>query len=275
MLRDTKRITDNITSDILDLVDSRMLIKNPLERIQTEELCEQLDKILQKAGKKPDLQVPDIVVETLQDVDDKAVEKFTGKVAERAELTLRRILGADDDTQHGPATNAANLFSYSQHPPRKSKLAQKIHFMKTGGRSELTGSRRPPSPSPTDEEYSTLEHHDSEETTAKQSPRSTNPKLLDRSPDTSEASLESPTPPAPIQISFEESRRMSYQEPIHIPTMNVFEAKKWLDRHKKILPFTRKKKPHKVLEGFYKNRDLVSEPITASNRTSNFCDRNS
>src|SRR5262249_39611082 len=58
MLRKCKRFTDHITSDILDLVDSRMLIKNPLERIQTEELCEQLDKILYQSMTDPFFQDP-------------------------------------------------------------------------------------------------------------------------------------------------------------------------------------------------------------------------
>lgn len=269
MLRSTKRITDHITSDVLNLVDSRMLIKDPLERIQSEELCEELDKILQRAGKEPDLQVPDIVVDTLQDVDDKAVEKATGKAAERADFTLRRILAADDDTQQKPATHATNFFPSPQHPPRKSKLAQKIHFMKTGGRSELTESRRAPSPPPTDggqtdEEFNALSQQGSDETnphqifSANQSPKSTNPGVFDRTPDIFEASLESLTPPASIQNPFKESKQAPYQEIGDIPSMDIFEAKKWLDERKKGLHSPWKKKPHKVLESFYKNRDLVS-----------------
>ncbi|XTI86035.1 hypothetical protein V2W45_1233385 [Cenococcum geophilum] len=267
ILRSTKRITDHITSDVLNLVDSRMLIKDPLERIETEELCEELNKILQRAGKELDLQVADIVVDTLQDVDDKAVEKATGKAAERADFTLRRILAADNDTQQDPATHATNLFPSSQHSPRGSKLAQKIHFMKTGGRSELTESRRAPSPPPTDggqtdEEFNAPSQQGSEETnlhqifSANQSPRSTNTGVIDHTPDTFEAPLESPTPPAPTYIPFKESKQASYQEPGDIPSMDVFEAKKWLDERKKGFHFPWKKKPHKVLEGFYKNRDL-------------------
>ena len=67
-LRKTMRPSDPITSSVLDLVDDRMLLAKPEDRIKVDELCRELQLILDKSAsdEKP---LPDLIQSLLGEID--------------------------------------------------------------------------------------------------------------------------------------------------------------------------------------------------------------
>ena len=64
--------TDSITGPVLDLVDSKMLLADPGNRIDAEELCKSLARILSDCRELPRIHIQTEIEELLRQVDDEA-----------------------------------------------------------------------------------------------------------------------------------------------------------------------------------------------------------
>ena len=69
-LRKTMRKTDNITPQVLDLVDQHMLVMPPEQRIDASGLCEKLDQILKSPLHPIDREIPDTIKVLLGEIDE-------------------------------------------------------------------------------------------------------------------------------------------------------------------------------------------------------------
>lgn len=71
-LRSALRGTDTITRRILDLVDEKMLLRDPGARIGAGELCEELEEIIKQGKEELRIPVPMSIQSLLQEVDAEA-----------------------------------------------------------------------------------------------------------------------------------------------------------------------------------------------------------
>ena len=74
MLRGSLRITDTITNRVLDLIDGKMLLEDPLERINSKSLCNELMRISDdtRAGAISHRPLPESIMQALLEVDEEA-----------------------------------------------------------------------------------------------------------------------------------------------------------------------------------------------------------
>ena len=72
MLRGSLRITDTITNRVLDLVDEKMLLEDPLERINSKSLCNELMRISDdtRAGATSHRPLSESIMQALLEVDE-------------------------------------------------------------------------------------------------------------------------------------------------------------------------------------------------------------
>lgn len=73
VLRSSLRKTDSVTSDLLDLVDHKMLLGAPSERIKARDLISELTTILVQSERGPRVEMPGNIMETLLEADEDAV----------------------------------------------------------------------------------------------------------------------------------------------------------------------------------------------------------
>jgi hypothetical protein len=130
MLRGSLRITDTITNRVLDLVDEKMLLEDPLERINSKSLCNELMRISDdtRAGATSHRPLSESIMQALLEVDEEAPWK------------------AEEAPWKAPETNSRKRSSASQSSiatqggkSRKSKLLN-LPLMKTTHRSEYLKS---------------------------------------------------------------------------------------------------------------------------------------
>ena len=130
MLRGSLRITDTITNRVLDLVDGKMLLEDPLERIDSKSLCNELMRISDdtRAGAISHRPLPESIMQALLEVDEEAPWK------------------AEEAPWKAPETNSRKRSSASQSPvatqggkSHKSKLLN-LPLMKTTHRSKYLKS---------------------------------------------------------------------------------------------------------------------------------------
>lgn len=96
------RKCDPITDKILDLIERRMLVASPTDRIQCKDLCEKLDSFLDDARRacdRPEMSITQDIMTTLLDFDRKAPSSATEAREIKAEQELRDNV-VDDDIDH-------------------------------------------------------------------------------------------------------------------------------------------------------------------------------
>ena len=118
ILRTALRRTDSITNRVLDLVEQKMLLGNPEDRIKAKGICKELKDILTQSQKEARIKIPEIILTSLFEVESEAEERVS--IA-----TIRQLEQA--------------LTASSDRQDRKSKL-QSIPIMKTTHRSEYLKS---------------------------------------------------------------------------------------------------------------------------------------
>ena len=91
-LRGRMRKCDAMSVQVLDLVDNKMLITNPDDRIKADDLCSNLERMLAKGSKDSTDSVPIEIQLNLKDID--------AKIANRLE-NLRHSKAADQGTVNG------------------------------------------------------------------------------------------------------------------------------------------------------------------------------
>ena len=72
VLRKSMKPTDSITGPVLDLVDSKMLLADPVSRINAEELCKSLARVLSDSRAQPRIHIQTEIEDLLRQVDDEA-----------------------------------------------------------------------------------------------------------------------------------------------------------------------------------------------------------
>lgn len=75
VLRDALRRTDTVTSQVLDLIDNKLLLADPSLRLTAAQVCKELKDILSTAQEKPRIRAPTTIEEYLREVDDNAPAK--------------------------------------------------------------------------------------------------------------------------------------------------------------------------------------------------------
>jgi hypothetical protein len=139
-LRKTCRRTDTITSQMLDLVDRKMLRGNAKERIEASKLCEEMEQILSKSHEATQDSLPESLKEALIQMNEDALSQ-----------------SSQSKTHPTPASDLLGLNAFQDRKTRKSKLLD-IPVRATSHRSEalkpelgsLAQSARYPVASPTD-----------------------------------------------------------------------------------------------------------------------------
>lgn len=81
VLRSVLRRTDHVTHLLLDLVDGKMLLGDPKQRIAADKVCEELDLIIKRAASQQRVKVPESISSYLLEVDDLALSKPRDSVA--------------------------------------------------------------------------------------------------------------------------------------------------------------------------------------------------
>ncbi|KAL9021295.1 MAG: hypothetical protein Q9185_001500 [Variospora sp. 1 TL-2023] len=77
ILRSSLRKTDSVTSDLLDLVDQKMLLGNAGARIKSTDLVTELKRILVQSERGPRIEMPGNIMETLLEADKDAVSSVS------------------------------------------------------------------------------------------------------------------------------------------------------------------------------------------------------
>lgn len=63
VLRSATRKTDGLTSQVLDLLDQKMLLGGARKRIKAKDLCEELKHILAQSKAQPRIEMPETMIE--------------------------------------------------------------------------------------------------------------------------------------------------------------------------------------------------------------------
>ncbi|KAL8941905.1 MAG: hypothetical protein Q9216_001978 [Gyalolechia sp. 2 TL-2023] len=114
VLRGALRKTDMVTSELLDLVDQKMLLGSASSRIKARDLYSDLKRIMDRSETGPRVEMPGSIMETLLEADKDAASS----VPSTAGSNLAQLQDARDDRK-----------------ARKSRLLQQS-LMKTAHRSE-------------------------------------------------------------------------------------------------------------------------------------------
>ena len=118
VLRSALRKTDSVTSQVLELVEQKMLLGNPELRIKAKGICTELKYILSRSREEPRNIIPEIIMKSLLDVEDEAADPISiGTIRQ-----LEQALTSSHDRQN-----------------RKSKMLT-LPIMKTTHRSEYLES---------------------------------------------------------------------------------------------------------------------------------------
>jgi hypothetical protein len=117
-LRKTCRGTDTITSQMLDLVDHKMLRGNAKERIEASKLCEEMEQILSNSHGATQDSLPESLKEALIQMNEDALSQ-----------------SSQSKTQPTPASDLLGLNAFQARKTRKFKLLD-VRVMATSHRSE-------------------------------------------------------------------------------------------------------------------------------------------
>lgn len=152
-LRRVMRKSDTISGLVLDLVDSRMLVGDPTERITSSELCRRLKKTLDLAEKdyrnsagSPEAEpIAKTIFEALLDVDEKAPPNAAKAVQAKAAKGTQQEAQtpADREVETGMdilPTSPQHRGPWKSRRIGKSKRLDSIPFSKTAHRTEILQS---------------------------------------------------------------------------------------------------------------------------------------
>jgi hypothetical protein len=252
-LRVALRATDTITSQVLDLVNDKMLLGDSSQRLKAKDICQELKQILSQSQAKPKKVLPESIIEFLIEVDEEAPSK-SGALA-----NIYQSLTVPQDRK-----------------TRKSKLLH-LPLMKTTHRSEYLKSALSAQVAEP-EEKQTVQKSPTQEDVAirQQAPLDSMP--TSGAPDRSEyrdrnhfsetrdfrnneAEYFPPTPsrtPAEVRPKKQQGSRTATPQ-------NVFQAREAIEQREKHNYLKRTRKDG-LLTRHFSNRDIVSSGKTSSCR---------
>lgn len=73
VLRSATRKTDGLTSQVLELVDQKMLLGDARRRIKAQDLCEELKHILAQSKAQPRIEMPESTKAAMIEMGQEAV----------------------------------------------------------------------------------------------------------------------------------------------------------------------------------------------------------
>lgn len=122
-LRGRLRKCDAISTQVLDLIDNKMLLTNPDERIKADDLCSQLNKIISKSSKEFVDSVPLEIQINLKEIDAAVSNSFESTRRSKA-LAQGTVNGT---TQEPRKSTAIDLMLKTTHrqsilPPNKGRV---------------------------------------------------------------------------------------------------------------------------------------------------------
>lgn len=129
------RKTDTTTALVLDLIDSRMLLSDPLHRISAEDLCMELLAILEKskvAQTKLGEVIPEMILEGLRQLDDSAPAKVPSKPPSDQSSPESHSRNANSKRLEIPLMKTAHGSEYFKaEPSRPSTPPEKVYATET------------------------------------------------------------------------------------------------------------------------------------------------
>ncbi|KAH0565999.1 hypothetical protein GP486_000610 [Trichoglossum hirsutum] len=139
VLRSAVRNTDTITSQVLDLVDKKMLRGGPEKRIPAMELCKELEQISARCKADSRITVPTSIMEALIEVNDEAPSKASDSTP--SDATPQQ--GRSQVVSHERKVTKSKPFMKTTH--RSEYLKQNLSDSRpSDGYSESYGYRGPP-----------------------------------------------------------------------------------------------------------------------------------
>jgi hypothetical protein len=226
-LRLHARASDKITPIILDVVDQKMLLAIPSERMNTIDLCDELDRLIKHIEDNPAPAPPASISRFLQKIDERA--------ANNAIDTFEKLLKMQKTSSEQSLTSSnTEVLSTSRRFP----------FMKTSHRSQST-------PADVNKNINGIQGQcDSGTNPTGGGGDHTDPKAHRvRHSDASELSTDLLVPR--INSVAQSSEMDPFSSPIHAHIQNQVE------REKSFLRRLKKERPDKQLEHWFQGRDIV------------------
>ena len=249
-LRKTCRKSDRVTSEVLDLVDQKMLMAQGYERIDAADLVKELKRILEKGQASQSFTLPESLRNALVQMDEKATTQPHRPAANVSHIGLK------SETHLGTGEQ-------KDRKERKSQRYAETKLLKTPNRSEVL---KPPSfsslPSQQNSDImpineavgpvpslpATLKLGSSIET-ATTAPQH----VVDRRHHQAQNSLGNPPNPHPMRATT--SSVVLTPKSSDRDVQNVWQARADLDRRKSIIPLIGAGKDERLSRHF-KNRDI-------------------
>ena len=243
LLRDQARKCDTISTQLLDLVDSKMLVANPDTRIKANELCIQLEDMLNTGLGQQSHSVPMELQAILKDIDADVADKLE---------ELRRSKSSGHET----------ISNQSRIQPKRTTIGG---MLKTTHRQSILSMDRKPTRLGRQTTFSTLKEVSLDTVAETPSPIRPPHKSLSEIQINNHTRADSKA--SEIMPGRSRGPRRSSRQPHH-PPENVFQARETVtNSHKdgiwkrpKLFKHTRIDKD-KVLENYYDRRDIVSSPV--------------
>lgn len=261
MLRTAARKTDPITEHVLNLIDQKMLLQKPEDRIKSGRLCEELKQIVVQCKA------------TIDSAD--ANESPDGrKHRKRIESLLREIdnEAASNVEEEAPAVPSQDLTSGLPIDRHALQVQlENVALRKTSHRFAIE-LETAPKVTPTATGIYTVEERSSISTCSRMDVGEViQPPQIHIDPEITSASdnpdlIRSPSSGQQSRASF--THRKSFGKPLKYPKQSVIEAREIMDRElqRKSAPLAvilpkRKPKRDEFLRIFFKNRDIVSTEL--------------
>jgi len=234
-LRCALRATDTITSQVLDLVDDRMLLGDSSKRLKAKDICQELKRILKQNQAKPKRVIDEIIVGFLIEVDEEAPSK-SGVLAD-----VYQSLAVPQDRK-----------------TRKSKLLQ-LPLMKTTHRSEYLKSAFSAQAAEPEEKQTVQQSPIQEGASIRQQashdsiPIPTHRAISTRNLQNNEGGYFQSTPQLPqatVRTKQQQRSRTATQQ-------NVFQARDAIEKREK-RNFLKRTRKDELLTRHFSNRDIVS-----------------
>jgi Protein kinase domain len=264
-LRIILRKSDTLTSRVLDLIDNKMLLSDPLKRLSAEETCIELGKIYKEAEEAQDeleSKVPEEITEGLRRLDDSAPARALPKTPSEEsspDLHSRNAKSKRLEVPLMKTTHRSEVFKPEPHRISQQVLADideseaptGANRVQLSGMAQVSGEQGTGSTSP---QYAASAYAQSDLTQPTAMPYST----------TTTAGLSSydATPRRPPALPHMSSSNSSNSSKSRTPRQDVVEARRQLDQGTKGLRgmgrriFKRHKKDT-VLSSHFNNRDLL------------------
>lgn len=251
-LRSVLRKSDNITSNVLDLIDEEMLVGDAGRRIKANDLCDRLDRI--KSRMQSEAQVPhEAIIEALRTVDAALGEPAMASTTQESTESKKSSTIAGKRQAQKSAWLGAPL----KGPARRSE------YLKSKLGNSHVGTQRYNLPPIISLGESSFQVQVAQNANVGPSLLNQDSSWIQTDNTSSTGAVETVSNSPSMQPGFlitpgQHSTGTTSKRSTNIPYQDVFQARGEIDRHRKAKFFTKKPAIDKILSRHFKNRDIVS-----------------